>query len=60
MAEVQQKKKNILITKKGIPVAQLIPTERNALSLFGWMQGDLEVCEDILEPLSIEWEADKS
>ena len=56
MDEVQQKKKNILITKRGIPVAKLVPIDNTGLSLFGWMKGDLEEHGTILEPLEIEWE----
>jgi prevent-host-death family protein len=41
MDEVQQKKKSITITKRGAPIAKLVPVEGNDISIFGWMKGTI-------------------
>lgn len=52
MDEVQLKKKNILITKRGIPVAKLVPVDNKRPRLFGWMKRTVEEHGDILESLT--------
>lgn len=59
MDTVQQKRKTIVITKHGVPVAKLVPYEEDIPELFGRMEGTGVICGDIIEPLDTEWEAFK-
>ena len=49
----------LIITKNGRPVARLVPYHRKPESLFGCDEGKLEILGDIIEPLDVEWEADR-
>jgi len=48
MDEVKARREPVLITKKGKPVAQLIPVEEPARDVFGCLAGELEIAGDIL------------
>ncbi|MBI3698199.1 MAG: type II toxin-antitoxin system prevent-host-death family antitoxin [Acidobacteria bacterium] len=56
--EVQQKRKEIIITKRGKPVARLVPVETKPPEVFGRMKGTIEILSDIVGPLDVKWEAD--
>ncbi len=47
----------IVITKNGVPVAQLAPLERRPESLFGLHRGDIELSGDVLSPIDATWES---
>ncbi len=58
--EVQQKRTEIVITKRGKPVARLVPVEDNPpAELFGRMKGTFKIVGDIVSPLGERWEADE-
>lgn len=58
MDEVNEKHKIFTITKRGIPIAKLVPIEENSKSeLFGCMEGSVTITGDIIAPLDIKWEA---
>jgi prevent-host-death family protein len=50
----------IVITKRGKPVAQLAPIRRRAASLRGFLKGTFEVRGDIVAPLDLDWDAERS
>lgn len=58
--QVQQTKKEIIITKQGTPVARLVPIEAASRreSIIGWMNGSIAINGDIISPSSAIWEAD--
>jgi prevent-host-death family protein len=56
--EVQQKRKQVVITKRGKPVAKLVPVGEGAESFIGSMKGTMEILGDIVAPIDVEWEAD--
>ncbi len=56
--EVQQKRKQVVITKRGKPVAKLVPVNESAESFIGSMKGTMEILGDIVAPIDVEWEAD--
>jgi prevent-host-death family protein len=58
MDDVQRDRTQIVITKRGIPVAKLVPVDEVALDLFGFLEGDIEIIGDIMAPLPEKWEAD--
>ena len=57
MDEVAETGREIVITKRGRPVARLVPYRQRPRSLFGIDRGRFEIVGDITEPLDVEWEA---
>ena len=51
MDEVAQQRRPIIITKRGKPVAKLVPVETEAIDLFGRMAGSIKICGDIISPI---------
>jgi prevent-host-death family protein len=51
MEEVRTKRVTVLITKKGRPVAKLVPADEDADKVFGRLQGVLEIIGDIESPV---------
>jgi len=49
--EVAQQRRPIIITKRGKPVAELIPVETEAIDLFDRMAGSIKICGDIISPI---------
>lgn len=56
--EVAEKRTTLVITKRGKPVAQVVPMPPEK-SLFGSMKGTGVILGDIISPLDVEWEAMK-
>ena len=61
MDEVQELRREVLITKYGKPVAKLVPVDRPAKkkSLFGFMKGSVIIKGDIVKPTGVKWKADQ-
>ena len=53
MDEVQAKRQSVVITKRGKPVAKLIPVEPEKDDIFGFMKGKgtIEITGDIVSPV---------
>ncbi len=51
MDEVKARRETVLITKKGKPVALLVPAEESTGDVFGCLAGELEIRGDITEPV---------
>jgi prevent-host-death family protein len=49
--EVAQQRRPLIITKRGKPVAKLMPVETEAIDLFGRMAGSIKICGDIINPI---------
>ena len=59
MDEIARTGKPIVITKRGKPVAKLVPAEPAPRKpLFGYMAGTITYVGDIESPLDVEWEAE--
>ena len=59
MDEIARTRKSIVITKRGKPVAKLVPVEPAPRKpLFGCMAGTVTFEGDILAPLDVKWEAE--
>ena len=59
MDEVAQQRIPIVITKRGKPVARLVPADEKPIDLFGYMAGTIRICGDILSPIEdLEWAGD--
>ena len=53
MDEVQAKRQSVLITKRGKPVAKLVPVQEQKDDIFGFMKGKgtIEIKGDIVSPV---------
>jgi prevent-host-death family protein len=51
--EVEKTKKAIVITRRGKPIARLVP------SLLGLFKGRMKVVGDIISPIDVKWEYDE-
>ena len=56
--EVQRLRMPVIITKRGKPVAKLVPLDEHAESFIGSMKGTMEIIGDIVAPIDEKWEAD--
>ena len=55
---VAEGREEIIITKRGKPVAKLVPVvQQLPAELLGCMQGTVEILGNIVEPLDVKWEA---
>ena len=62
MDEVQRRREPVVITKKGKPVAKLVPIESDAThSVFGCLADEFEILGDIVSPIfaSEDWDASR-
>ena len=57
MDDVREQRQEIVITKRGRPVAKLVPIDE-APALFGAMRGSVTILGDIVAPTGESWEAD--
>jgi prevent-host-death family protein len=56
--DVQRRRKQVTILKRGKPVAKLVPVEERPASFIGSMKGTMEILGDIVSPIEVKWEAD--
>jgi prevent-host-death family protein len=61
MDQVEAQRGEIVITKRGRPVAKLVPIEQAPRSIFGCMAGTVEILGDLIEPTTApsDWEANR-
>ena len=57
--EVQRERKEIVITKRGKPVARLVPVEDTVPEIFGRMKGSGVILGDIVGPTGEIWDAER-
>ena len=50
MDEVQARRETVLITKRGKPVAKLVPVEEETDDLFGFLLGKVTIVGDVVSP----------
>ena len=62
MDQVRKQREPVIITKKGVAVAKLVPVDEPAQSVFGCLAGEMEIVGDIVSPIvpADAWEAMKS
>ena len=58
MDEVAKSRTPIVITKRGKPVAKLVPADDTPIDPFGCMAGTIEIRGDIISPIDVEWTGD--
>jgi prevent-host-death family protein len=57
--EVQRSRKEILITKRGRPVARLLPVDQQPPHIFGRMKGSVQILGDLIAPIDEKWSVDE-
>jgi prevent-host-death family protein len=50
MDEVQKKRETVVITKRGKPVAKLVPLEQEEDEIFGFLRGKATITGDVVAP----------
>lgn len=58
MDRVRDKRRPIIITKRNIPVAKLVPIDEGELEVFGKLKGTVHYKKDIISPIHEAWDAD--
>jgi prevent-host-death family protein len=56
----ERKHETIIITKRGIPIAKLIPYSKSPSSLFGFMKNSMKIKENIIDYDQESWDAEES
>lgn len=57
--EVASTRQPIVVTKRGKPVAKLVPIEDAPIDIFGRMAGTIRICGDIVGPIDdAKWTGD--
>ena len=63
MDDVARRRHEIIVTKRGKPVARLVPvnakSERVATGPWGWLEGSVEMLDDLIAPVEEKWSADE-
>jgi prevent-host-death family protein len=49
----------IVVTKRGKPVAQLVPVVTRPKTLRGFLKGRVKAGRDIISPIGVRWNADR-
>jgi prevent-host-death family protein len=57
VARVARARIPVTITKRGRPVARIVPIDDRSTRLFGFAKGTITVLGDIIEPVDVEWES---
>ena len=57
MDQVAETGESIVITKRGLPVAELVSARPKPGKIFGAMRGRMKTLGDIVSPVDAEWEA---
>lgn len=57
--EIAEKRKTLVITKRGQPVARVVPMPPTERSIVGSMKGSVLWEGDIISPIDVEWDAMK-
>ena len=55
--DVAVSRTELTITKRGRPLAKLVPVDDDAPPVFGCMAGTVTIVGDIVAPVDVEWEA---
>jgi prevent-host-death family protein len=54
---LERERTPVTITRRGRPIARLVPVEEEPRTLFGFARGTVSIHGDIVAPLDVAWEA---
>ena len=54
---VAESGQGVVVTKRGRPVARVVPIVNRPKRIVGAMKGEIHIPGDIVSPLDVEWEA---
>jgi prevent-host-death family protein len=59
MDEVRKRREPVVVTKKGVPVAKLVPVDEPSGDIFDALKGQVEIVGDIVSPTTSpeDWDA---
>ena len=60
MDDVAASGKSVIVTKRGKPVAQLAPISKKPATLWGFLKGRVKSRGDIISPVGVTWDAERS
>ena len=58
MDTVSKRKEEIIITKRGEPIAKLVPFEQKLPDFYGFLRGSVKIKGDIVKSPFVQWNAD--
>jgi prevent-host-death family protein len=58
MDEVRSRREEVVITKRGKPVARLIPFDEKPAPIYGCMKSTVTILGDIVSPVDEKWDAE--
>ena len=59
MERVRRTRRRVVITKRNVPIAQMVPIEETGEELYGKMKGTVHIKDDIVKPIGEEWDANR-
>jgi|WetSurMetagenome_2_1015567.scaffolds.fasta_scaffold290587_2 prevent-host-death family protein len=57
LSQVQRNRLEVIVTKRGKPIARLVPMSSNPPEIFGCMKGTVRILGDIISPIDVGWDA---
>jgi len=58
MDEVNTRHEEVVITKRGKPVARLVPYEETSVPIHGFMKNTVMIIGDVVSPTGEKWDAE--
>ena len=55
--EVERNRTTVVVTRRGQPVAKLVPVDVETAPLFGFAENTVTTHGNVVEPVDVEWEA---
>ena len=55
MDEVQGKRESVVITKRGKPVAKLVPADKDTDEIYNFLRGKGTITGDVISPALEDW-----
>jgi prevent-host-death family protein len=59
MEQVAATGEAVVVTKRGKPVAQLVPIAKRPKTLRGFLKGRVRAGKDIISPIDVDWHAER-
>jgi antitoxin (DNA-binding transcriptional repressor) of toxin-antitoxin stability system len=57
MEEIRRTGQHIIVTKRDVPMVEIVPIEEKKYTLAEWLEGTVHIKGDILSPIDEVWDA---